>query len=68
MEYDVFIVRINPATPIYAHEIELEHYVELLTNYDAFYKEYNRVNENTGSPKISRTRLDIKSKEKSQDI
>lgn len=58
-KYNVFLVGVNPATPIYENEINLDEYVDLLMDYDAFYQEYNRIREKTGKTKISRTRLGI---------
>ncbi len=58
-DYNVFLVGVNPATPIYENEINIDEYVDLLMDYDAFYQEYNRIREKTGKTKISRTRLGI---------
>lgn len=57
--YNVFLVGVNPATPIYENEISIDEYVDLLMDYDAFYQQYNRIREKVGKTRISRTRLGI---------
>ncbi|MFD2831047.1 hypothetical protein [Corticicoccus populi] len=60
-KYNVFLVGINPATPIYSHEIDLDKYVELLTDYEEFHKKYDEIRINQGKLKMSRTRIGITS-------
>ena len=54
---DVFIVGINPATPIYEKDMEMDEYASLLMRSDDFYKLYHKVREAAGKAKISRTRI-----------
>lgn len=54
--YDIFLVGINPATPIFIKDMDIDKYVNLLINYDDFYKEYQKIRENAGKNTISRTR------------
>jgi hypothetical protein len=54
---DIFIVGINPATPIYEKDIKIDEYVKLLMRYDDFYEEYQKIREEAGKTKISRTRI-----------
>lgn len=60
-KYDIFLAGINPATPIYRKDIDLNLYIDLLTDYAEFYKMYNKVREGNSKPKMSRTRLGITS-------
>lgn len=60
-KHDVFLIGINPATPIYEHEMEHSEYVRLLTDYDAFYRKYEEIRLSRGKQGTSRTRLAIKS-------
>ncbi|NMD71529.1 hypothetical protein HHO41_14585 [Bacillus sp. DNRA2] len=54
--YDIFLVGINPATPISMKDMDIDKYVNLLIKYDDFYKEYQKIRENAGKTTISRTR------------
>lgn len=58
-QYDIFLVGINPATPIYENEIDLDDYVDLLTNEDKFNQKYERIRKENNKPVKSRTRIGI---------
>ena len=60
-KYNIFLAGINPATPIYTKDIDLNQYADLLTNYDEFYKFYNKIRQENNTNKISRTSLGITS-------
>lgn len=59
VSFDIFIVGINPATPIDKNDMEMEQYISLLTRKDDFYKEYQKIRERKGKTKTSRTRKGI---------
>lgn len=56
---EVFLVGINPATPIWPHEIDLPSYVELLKDYDKFLAFYRSKRIREGKASMSRTRTGI---------
>lgn len=60
-KHDIFLIGINPTTPIYEHEVEHSEYVRLLTDYDAFYRKYEEIRLSRGKQGTSRTRVAIKS-------
>lgn len=57
----IFIVGINPATPIYPNQKGLEEYYNLITNYEAFMKLYSDARVAEGKKPLSKTRESIKS-------
>lgn len=58
-QYDIFLVGINPATPIFETDIDLDNYVDLLTNEDIFNKKYERIRKENNKTAKSRTRIGI---------
>lgn len=58
-KYDVFLVGINPATPIYMKDIPIDGYVDLLTNKEKFRMEYERIRLKNGKSVKSQTRNGI---------
>ncbi|TDQ33428.1 hypothetical protein [Aureibacillus halotolerans] len=55
-KHEVFLVGINPATPISETDLSLSEYIQLLTNEDAFYGKYEELRRAQGKPAVSRTR------------
>lgn len=60
-EIDIFLVGINPATPIYPHDIDLIEYVDLLLNHDKYLEYYSTLRLYQGKTKMSRTRIGMNS-------
>jgi len=58
---DIFLVGINPATPIFPSEIDIDEYIKCLLNYNDFIELYNRMRINQGKYNISKTRRQIDS-------
>lgn len=56
---DVFLVGINPATPILEKDLEIDEYVRLLLNYDEFISFYKESRTSIGKTEFSRTRTGI---------
>ncbi|WP_416825210.1 ADP-ribosylglycohydrolase family protein [Ectobacillus polymachus] len=56
-EIDIFLVGINPATPIYPNDIDLHEYVELLLHNDKFLEQYAKFRLLQGKTEMSRTRI-----------
>ena len=57
----IFLVGINPATPIYPSQMSIEEYVELLGNYQKFIEFYSNSRIQNDKSEISRTRQGINS-------
>ena len=57
----VFLVGINPATPITPIQLNIKEYIELLKNYAEFMGFYSKSRESQNKSKISRTRMGINS-------
>lgn len=57
----VFLVGINPATPITPIQLNIDEYIELLKNYEKFMEFYSKSRESQNKSKISRTRMGINS-------
>ena len=57
----VFLVGINPATPITPKQLNIDEYIELLTNYKEFMNFYFNSRKQQNKSKISRTRMGINS-------
>lgn len=55
----IFIVGINPATPITSNEMTLDEYTKLITNYDAFIEYYRELRRQRGKTTLSATRNGI---------
>ncbi len=55
----IFLVGINPATPIYPEQISIEEYLNLIQNYDAFMEFYKATREEEGKTPSSKTRNSI---------
>ena len=62
-QYDskVFLVGINPATPITPIQLNIDEYIGLLKNYEEFMEFYSKSRESQNKSKISRTRMGINS-------
>lgn len=58
---DIFFVGINPATPIYANDMDLDKYTQLLNNYEKFIEYYKSIRLKQAKTEFSRTRLGINS-------
>lgn len=58
---NIFFVGINPATPIFEKDLEINEYVRLLLNYDEFIKIYKKTRLSKGKTEFSRTRIGINS-------
>lgn len=58
---NIFFVGINPATPIFPNEMDINEYVELLFNYDKFMDYYRTSRTNLNKNEISRTRIGMNS-------
>ncbi|EST52174.1 hypothetical protein T458_24465 [Brevibacillus panacihumi W25] len=58
-EIGIFIVGINPATPIYPSDLAYKDYISLLCDYNNFKKFYINKRLNQGKKGISRTRIGI---------
>lgn len=58
-EIDIFLIGINPATPICKKHMDMDKYINLLLDYDRFYEEYEKIRLDNGKSKISRTRTGI---------
>jgi len=54
--HSIFLVGINPATPIYPADLELGAYLDLLLDYERFLDYYQRVRQSAGKRPMSRTR------------
>lgn len=61
LESKTFLVGINPATPICSEEIDLDSYVRMLEDSDAFLKFYSERRVKAGKTRISPTRQGIHS-------
>ena len=57
----VFLVGINPATPITPMQLNIDEYIGLLKNYEEFMEFYSKSRESQNKSKISRTRIGINS-------
>ena len=57
----VFLVGINPATPITPIQLNIDEYIGLLKNYEKFMEFYSKSRESRNKSKISRTRMGINS-------
>lgn len=57
----VFLVGINPATPITSKQLNIDEYIGLLKNYEEFMEFYSKSRESQNKSKISRTRMGINS-------
>ena len=57
----VFLVGINPATPITPIQLNIDEYIGLLKNYEKFMEFYSKSRESLNKSKISRTRMGINS-------
>ena len=57
----VFLVGINPATPITPIQLNIDEYIGLLKNYEEFMEFYSKSRESQNKSKISRTRMGINS-------
>ena len=57
----VFLVGINPATPITPMQLNIDEYIGLLKNYEEFMEFYSKSRESQNKSKISRTRMGINS-------
>ena len=57
----VFLVGINPATPITPIQLNIDEYIGLLKNYEEFMEFYFKSRESQNKSKISRTRMGINS-------
>ncbi|WDL98452.1 hypothetical protein [Alicyclobacillus sp. ALC3] len=55
----IFIVGINPATPITPEEMDLDTYARLITDYDAFIEYYRDLRRQRGKTRLSPTRTGI---------
>jgi len=60
-DVDIFLVGINPATPIMPTEMDLDRYFECLLDYDQFLAYYKHARKCKGKPPMSRTRTGIDS-------
>ncbi|WP_379969598.1 ADP-ribosylglycohydrolase family protein [Ectobacillus sp. sgz5001026] len=60
-EIDIFLVGINPATPIYPNDIDFHEYVELLLHNDKFLEYYSKLRLLQGKTEMSRTRIGMNS-------
>ena len=58
---DIFLVGINPATPIYPEDIDIDSYVDLLLDYNKFMDFYRKKRLDSSKSEISRTRLGMNS-------
>lgn len=56
---NIFFVGINPATPIFKKDLEINEYVRLLLNYDEFINYYKKTRLSKGKTEFSRTRIGI---------
>ena len=57
----VFLVGINPASPITPKQLNIDEYIGLLKNYEEFMEFYSKSREIQNKSKISRTRMGINS-------
>ena len=57
----IFLVGINPATPIYPSDMGLDEYLDKILDYDAFLNFYKDNRRKHGKPELSRTREAINS-------
>ena len=57
----VFLVGINPATPITPIQLNIDEYIGLLKNYEELMEFYSKSRESQNKSKISRTRMGINS-------
>lgn len=57
----VFLVGINPATPIYPKQVSLERYMEIIKNYETFMGVYLESRRKQNKLGVSRTRMGINS-------
>lgn len=57
----IFLVGINPATPIYPKQKSMEEYLDLILNYDVFMEFYKVAREEDGKTPLSKTRTSINS-------
>lgn len=57
----VFLVGINPVTPITPIQLNIDEYIGLLKNYEKFMEFYSKSRESRNKSKISRTRMGINS-------
>ncbi len=60
-ESKICIVGINPATSIMPCDMELKRYIEVISNYSEFMKEYKKIRLEKNKKEISRTRVGIDS-------
>lgn len=58
---NIFLVGINPATPITPKDLDVDTYVDLLLNYDKFISFYKKSRKDRFKSEISRTRLGMSS-------
>lgn len=57
----IFLVGINPATPIYSTQVSIGDYVEMILDYNKFEYQYRQICNSKKGQKSSRTRLGINS-------
>ena len=57
----ISLIGINPASPIFPKDIEIEEYIELCKNYEKFISFYKMQRKQVGKTEISRTRMGIQS-------
>ena len=60
-EARVFLTGINPATPIYPDQVEIDEYLKIIENYDKFMNLYIENRRKHDKSEISRTRMGINS-------
>lgn len=58
---DIFFVGINPATPIFPKDVEIDEYVKLLLNYNEFMDYYKASRISQDKDEVSRTRIGMNS-------
>ncbi|HBW37722.1 hypothetical protein [Desulfosporosinus sp. BICA1-9] len=58
---DIFFVGINPATPIFPMDMEIDKYVDLLLNYEEFMDFYKASRLSQDKDEVSRTRIGMNS-------
>ncbi|GAB6180348.1 hypothetical protein JCM14036_16670 [Desulfotomaculum defluvii] len=58
---NIFLVGINPATPISSNEMTLDDYVRLVMSYENFINYYKQKRINNNKPEFSKTRVGINS-------
>ncbi len=58
---DIFLAGINPATPIYSEEMDIDEYMDLLLDYNKFMELYKSLRLQKEKDEMSRTRKGMKS-------